>query len=682
MSKDSSDNFIELNPGDVIYVNEDLKIKKDIVKDPEVSEPEPAEESKPLEKSKAPTFDIPLAEERKSEPIVRPVQQLFDEPSKEETEEIPSTVSSPKQDFSLKPAPVISETLPKPQTEVLPPVVDSFQKSTPPPIPQPQLSPIQSELPKPPTPPPIPQPQLSPIQSELPKPPTPPPIPQPQLSPIQLELPKPPTLQILNPLQQTVEQTALNQPKANQPVTNHLGQNLELRPHDMPPTPDSNIVANQQILSIPPPLASSLPPPKSTVLPLVTTDMQGNLGLLSNQNISQPVILPQPVSVPAVDTDDEGIKDLPIESGGKSTKRLKIFRNVTILIILATIVVGTFFLLPKIQAIIDGRRLNEVDEFEAVLVNLLQIKNQEIEVELTDSQFENFVPALGNQSEIIEGKVSVKSVLRMKYSTGVSNPNIGSKFRFDLNLRTNEGPDNLALDVVTVFIDGEAYFKIESLSINDRSVNLRETTFADRWSNLEALLQVQSGDGGEELVENNSVFLNYIANLLNLYSHPHYVVFLPTFNVTQSQQYKRIIEEVLSKSQAYDLDTGSCETLQDAETKCKIRINYSELHALYEEIYSIIDEDMPAYYNILKIADNRNSNLPKVIELTFDKDRDLPISLSVPASDNDISASGLMIDYKNFDESSFEIETFSNPLDISEYHEQILKYEEEVNYGT
>ena len=639
MSKDSSDNFIELNPGDVIYINESPKVKKDIVKDPKISEPEPAEESKPSVKSQAPTFDIPLAKERKSKPILRPVEQPVDEPSKEDPEEISSTVLPPRQDLSSQPAPVISETSPKPQTETPSPVVDSFQKPPTPSIPQPQLSPIQPELPKPPIP------------------------------------------QILNPLQQTVEQTALNQLKANQPIADHLGQNSELRPHDTP-SPDYNIAADQQILSMPPPLASSLPPPKSTVPPLATTDIQGNLGLLSNQNVFQPVVLPQPVPAPAVDTDDQEIQDLPVETGEKSTKRLKIFRNITILVILATVVAGTFFLLPKIQAIIDGRRLNEVDEFEAVLVNLLQIKNQEIEVELTDSQFENFVPALGNQSEIIEGKVSVKSVLRMKYSTGSSNPNIGSKFRFDLALRTNEGPDNLALDVVTVFIDGEAYFKIESLSINDRSVNLSETTFADRWSNLEALLQVQSGDGGEELVENNSVFLNYIANLLNLYSHPHYVVFLPTFNVTQSQQYKRIIEEALSKSQAYDLDTGSCEILKDTETKCKIRINYSELHALYEQIYSIIDEDMPAYYDILKIADNRNSNLPKVIELTFDKDRDLPISLSVPASDDDISASGLMIDYKNFDESSFEIETFSNPLDISEYHEQILKYEEEVNYGT
>ena len=52
------------------------------------------------------------------------------------------------------------------------------------------------------------------------------------------------------------------------------------------------------------------------------------------------------------------------------------------------------------------------------------------------------------------------------------------------------------MDVEAVFeIDGGAYFKIDDLQINDRAVNLDDTTFAGRWSDLEALLQAQNGEG-------------------------------------------------------------------------------------------------------------------------------------------------------------------------------------------
>ena len=655
MNKDSSDNFIELKPGDVIYVNEDPEVQSDeVAKEPEVDKPEPVPKPEPVKKSVAPSFDIPLAEEKKPKLANRPVQQSIDEDSQKDkvgktilptVEPVPtiSEVIPETPPPTVEPVPTISEVIPEtlPQVEISLSPVESFQKA--PLAPESQLPPSQPNL------------QQDRLGSNSP--------------------------QAFDSFQQIGEPAAPVKPEVNQPFEHHLRPSSDLVTPQLPTSPNLNIDANGQVLSMPPPLASSLPPPVLNSPPLATTDIQGNLGLISTQNVAQPVVVPQQVSVPTEDAgSEEEIADSQVEDGKQSSRGLKIFFVATLFIIVSTIIMAGFFFFPKIQAVLDSRRLQDVYEFEDVLKNLLQVENQEIEVKLTDSQIKNIVPALSGQQEILDGKVSVNTVLKIKYPTDFSNPNIGSKFRFDLDLQTSNGRENLVLDVMTVLVDEEAYFKIDALSINDRPVNLETTAFADRWSDLEALLQIQAGGSLEELAENESIFLNYIANLLNLYSHPHYVVFLPTFNITQSQKYSRI-EEALLKSQAYDLDTGSCQTIRDTELKCKIRINYAELYSLYEEIYDILDEDMPSYYDILKRSDRRNSNLPDVIELTFDKHRDYPVSLSVPSSDNDISASSLTIDYKSFDESSFEVEAFSNPLDISEYHEQILKYEEEIDFG-
>ena len=77
----------------------------------------------------------------------------------------------------------------------------------------------------------------------------------------------------------------------------------------------------------------------------------------------------------------------------------------------------------------------------------------------------------------------------------------------------------------------------------------------------------------------------------------------------------------------------------------------------------------------------RAITLPRVVDITFDKDRDYPISISVPKSASEISASSLLISYKSFDESEFRLRDVTDPLVIVEYHEQILKYEEEVDFS-
>ena len=595
MNKNSSDNSVELNKGDVIYINKDKR---------PVRKSEPIQDSEPKSppRAKVPSFTIPLDEKRRPTP-----------PKIEE----------------IKP--------PKPPS---------------PPIAKPPIK--SSEPPNPPSPP---------LTA-----PTAPPNP-PTGNPRTLDSFSPGSHIESLPIQssQTVQPQAVQNPTS---------------PPELPSVPANlNLDANHQASSLPLPPAP-LPPALNPRQPMATTDLQGNLGSNPPLVMPKPAVTPDllpspPINTPAEPEEDEADQKAPV----KGTKHLKAFGIITILIIVGTLILGFFFIWPKLQVVLESKQSSEVYEFENVLVNLLQVENQEMEIKLTDSQIQNIVPALENQNEITQAQITVNNVLKIEHSSDSSNPLVGSKFRFDLDLQTSESKrDNLILDVMAVFTDDEqAYFKLDSLSINNRAVDLEETSFADRWSDLDHLLLVQAGGDDAKLDENKSVFLNYIANLLNLYSYPHYLVLLPVFNITQSQHYHQA-REILQQSQAYDLDSSSCKTLQNSEQRCWLKINYEHLYSLYEDIYDVLGQDMPAYYDILKVADSESSNLPATVEIVFDKDRNYPVSLSAIESTDEISASSLVVNYKSFDESSFDTPTFDDPLDLIEYHRQILEYEEEVSF--
>ena len=616
MSKQSSDDFIEIRPGDVVHVNE-TPTKR--------TPPPPAEtedKKEPVRRPRPPAFDIPPVEEKKPELRVRPTvpRPPDPRPPAESAEETEAEAEEPESEEADE---LVPEPLPE---EAEPPVeVETVREETKPSLPDISDAPI------------------------IPPPPA--------------EPPSAPDLRI--------------PPQAQ-------SENLNF---DSPPEALPAPELSSQPLRIPAPLPSSLPPGSSP-----TTDLQGNLPAtplaIPPTPIPTPDIWPPvPPKTPVADatepetTDESDLEDAET-AVRQSAKGLKIFGVVTLFFIISTIATGFFFFGPMLRQALDSRRLDAAREFEHVLVNLLQVDNQELEVKLTDSQIENIAPSLGSQQAVSGGTVTVEGDLKINYPPEADSPGIGSEFRFDLNLQISDRRDNLVLDVATVFTEaGEAYFKLDGLSISDRPANLSETTFAGRWGNLQDLLQAQAGVEGAVLEENESFLLNYVANLLNLYSYPRYLVLLPTFNISQSQHYNRV-KEMLLASKAYELDVDSCNLNGDVEMQCRLRIDYGRLYDLYGDIYDVLGRSMPAYYEILKIADNPGSNLPTTVDIVFDKSRNYPVSLMVPMSASDISASSLTVEYSSFDEPNFEPAVFADPLVISEYHDQILRYEEGIDFGS
>ena len=335
---------------------------------------------------------------------------------------------------------------------------------------------------------------------------------------------------------------------------------------------------------------------------------------------------------------------------------------------------GFLLIRPYFQAVLQSKSSEDLRLFEDVLVNMLQIDNQRLEIEIKDSQLQKIQPAIQAQEEITGGKVLVNNVLRVDYEVDSVRPTIASKFRFDLDLQTTRR-DNFILDVVTVFDGESAYFKLQGLSINNQPRDLSEESFAGRWSNLEELLRADAGAEDALLSDNQSVILNYVVNLLKLYSYPNQLFLLPAFHITESRQYNQA-RQILLESRAYRLDTGSCRVLQDTQRRCRLSIDYQELYQLYADIYEkVLNLKLPAHYAALTSSDGLSLNLPQTVELTFDTERNYPVQMEAPVNQGEISASSFTIEYKDFDDSSLDLPEVSDPLDLVEYHRQILKYE-------
>ena len=665
MNKDSPKDFKELNPDDVIYIDEDQRPKP----------PEPAARPEPQPPSKPAVADLPLAEDRQA-PLKegeasaspKPRPPVFDIPILEQPEPSPTLESEdlPPEDLP-EPAPTAVE---------MPAASEPFSPAKPrisPPAKEAEVPAVPPDPPSPPSSPELPEavePESPPAPEEPDVPPAPPPAdnllqdihPVPAAPPDPLPLPPLPEPPPVDPLRIS----DITPPVFEHPPVSSLPEHLVLPP---PVEPEK--------LSLPPPPAlDQLPLPPPPQPPLATTDLQGNWG--SPATLSPPVppaALPMPAAEeeeqPETVTEDD--EEKTVQTAQRDTRRLKRFGILTLSLIVATLIAGIFFLQPHVQDILESKRSEDARIFEDVLVNMLQIDNQHLEVEITDSQLEQIQPALEGQEEIESGKIVVNNVMKVDYAPDFSRPGVVSKFRFDLDLQTTER-DNFILDVVTVFNGQGVYFMIEGLSINNQPQDLSQTEFARRWSDLEALSQVQSASEDAPLSENQSVFLNYVANLLKLYSHPHYLFLLPVFNITQGREYNQV-REILLASQAYYLHTGSCEPAQSGQRSCHLTIDYKQLYQLYADIYEVLDTELPAYYDILLTADQNNSNLPKTVILTFDAERNYPILLEAPVNEGEISASRLEISYKEFDASKLDVPVVSDPLDLAEYHRQILEYE-------
>ena len=693
MNNHPEDDSTELKPGDVIYINES-KPKPVPPKPPEPVEPVEKSEPavvKPPPRPKPPTFDIPPAEEKKPVPENRPPAEpkpkppAFDIPPAEK-KVLPPDESGEAEviEDDEEPEPVTTEADDLPPES---PVTDEPPEPSRPAPPRPKLQPL-GNLPAdggviadrgPQLQPPAPPNSTPPRPEVLPSPPNPPlapalppvqPVAPPPASPATLANPPHPFLQAPNP----------PAPPPARPANLQPGQDFSFISPQAAMAPPPATPVSQEALKAPVPAEGALPLPAWPPVP--PTDLGGGLTadpILPAPAQPLPPVLPTP-------TAEEAAEEVAVPEGEKSTRGLKIFGAVTLFIIAATVTLGGFFLWPMLRQALESD--NEKREFEHMLVNLLQVENQEIEIKLTEcrsgsecSQLGNIVPDLPNQDAVSAGRVSVSGNLKIEYSAETAAPAVSSTYEFDLSLSFDDAQqDNLILDIAAVFPDGGgAYFKLDDLSIDGQAVDLEDTSFGGRWSDLEALLR--AGRGGETAVleENESVFLNYIANLLDLYSYSHYAPLLPIFNISESQDYHQAAD-ILTTSGAYELHSNKCRSESDAELTCRMTIDYDKLYTAYEDIYDVLDQSMPAYYGILRAAGDPGNNLPEVVDITFDKERDYPVSISVPQSASEISATSWLVNYKSFDESAFEVRSARDPLGLAEYHEQILDYEQDIDF--
>ena len=69
--------------------------------------------------------------------------------------------------------------------------------------------------------------------------------------------------------------------------------------------------------------------------------------------------------------------------------------------------------------------------------------------------------------------------------------------------------------------------------------------------------------------------------------------------------------------------------------------------------------------------------MPETVELTFDTERLYPVLIEAPIFEGEISASSFAVNYEDFDISNLDIVNVSNPLNLVEYHRQILEYEDQ-----
>ena len=691
MNKDSSKDFLELDPDDVVYINEKRPAS---TKRPKTGDSPPPPESRPAAKDKPPIFDLPelelsqppeappTAEQEDTEPSTEDLQSaakdkppIFDLPELEPAQPPPSPVA----------VPAVKSEDPEPSTEDPRPTAGEEPD---------RFDPSETDLSQPKKTPPAfqPKPTVLPAKDSRPlsrqplagpAPGQEPPVDR-QSRPKPLARPMGRLPRQMPPPAKSFEATPEpTPPPAAPPFISEMRPAANFAEPTIPPpavTPEAGSAEPAADEATPP---LTLPPPATLPKPpLSTTDLQGNWG--SPATLKPPPAIPQEAPPPAAPAEEETAdgQEVPAEEPSgqetdryhrrKDTKRLKMLAMLTLVSIAIMLLSGLLLVRPYLQAAFESRSSEDQRLFENVLVNMLQTDNQRLEIEIKDSQLQKIQPAIQAQEEITGGKIQVNNVLRVNYEAGPSRPTVASRFRFDLDLQTTRR-DNFVLDVATVFDGQDAYFMLLGLSINDQPRDLSQEAFASRWSNLEELFQTGSEDAS--LSENQSVILNYVVNLLRLYSHPNQLFLLPVFHITESRQYNQA-SQILRESRAYRLHANSCRTLEDTQRRCRLSINYQELYRLYADIYSeVLKLELPAYYTVLTSGDAVSLNLPRTVELTFDTERNYPVKLEAPVNQAEISASGFSIEYKSFDEPGLDLPEAGDPLDLVEYHRQILEYE-------
>ena len=353
---------------------------------------------------------------------------------------------------------------------------------------------------------------------------------------------------------------------------------------------------------------------------------------------------------------------------------------ITFLIIVGTLIGVVLLFWPKLENILQSDRSQQVGQFESVLFNSLQVGNQVIDIEIEDRLTAEFLPNLSNRSIQADQVLATVDIndLSIQHSPDFFHPQVAATFKFDLTLTSDSEQTSLSFDVTTVFTDDDrAYFKLDSFCINGCNNVSLDNRYTQRWSDLKALLQ--SGHQEALLPDNQSIILNYVANLLRSYPPHQYLVLWPFFNVKDARQYQQV-RQLLQESQAYQLDTDSCRTLESNRVTCRLTIDYQNLSEFYRRLYSdIFEKDLPSYYQVLERGE-QDIALPDQLELVFNAEDNLPTEISFANSEGD-EESGLVklhIHYSNFDDLNFQLRQAGEPLSLVEYHRQLLEAEERL----
>ena len=372
---------------------------------------------------------------------------------------------------------------------------------------------------------------------------------------------------------------------------------------------------------------------------------------------------PQPDS-PAVKGDASPPKQQTI--GAKTRLNFFIFIAITSLIILSTVGMLIFAFREQIQNLLQSKETRYQDNFTSVATQLLQIKNQAIQVRLKDDNAQKVLPQLGS-STVSESRIKLEAQVDASYPEQAA-PAVRVSYRFDITVTADNDQSNLLLDVST-FFDGQekALFKLDRFCINTCQTASLASEHIQHWTDLNALMQNGPGE---------SKILSYVKALLQHYTAYNYMALMPAFNIKDSQAYLDA-KKSLQESSAYNLDVASCQESRAKQIHCQAMIDYNNLQAFYDDIYvQALKTEVPLYYTQLS-PDTRPQNLPQRVEITFDSERNLPISLS--ATDSDVvSTSDLYVDYGQFNNPGFSLPQIDSTQDFSLYQEAIVTAEKNI----
>ena len=699
MSKDSQPKIFNIRAGETIYANPKRKPQPPVVK----------------KRIKSTTFSVPLAKDKnklkekesqspdtKISEVRAPVQKDFPPkpkaPLKKPAPKVTKPFRPPKANNNLTPPFQHGNTISPPADSPPQPVINKQSNQ---PMPQavlPNQSPPSIYPQSQPTPPSIPKPN-PPLNQPSPTPPSilesPPETIQPVLPPNSHSepAPSPPQKPIFSPvpdLPATVNQPPVNlspptplpptptippaPPEATPGLSSFPGSPASLMPHahslESPPREPPKPILDETQLSNSPPLYSLLP---GEMLPPPLVDPSA--ALINTQpvpTLAEATAMPEPSPWPI--TDSPPVDEPQVDPGmpkevvlARKRRKFKILSLFTALVVLTTLVLFALRFWPFVNNVVDDNNSGHNQSFAKVLDNLLQTKNQALRVKLEKQK----LASLDQNAD--QSSVTMSSSLKSWYTSNTSLEQVDSHFKFEINLQSASNTNLIILDISTMTLNEQAYFKINNIKFNDQSFQFEQAPFIEYWSDLGDLLAIGNEDAS--LSVNESTFLQYLDELLNIYSHSGYLILLPVLNIQNSASYLQA-QKLLKETNPYNFKASSCrQGTHSSEYTCEVEINYERLYEFYVQLYTqVLDKDLPRYYEILQSYQDLDFNLPSSILLIFDIERSKPIRIQA-LNTNQIASSSLSIDYESLDDDTVMKVNVENPLSFVEYHRQIKDYE-------